>query len=77
MHKIPPHSFSASMKSPFHVELAPFKKGIKSDDPPQKVDISHLNDPTCTTTNLDETYPLDTSCDNLIYKDSPSLSSEL
>ena len=65
------------MRSPIHVELAPFKKGIKSDDPPQNVDISHLSDPTGTTTNLDETYPLDTSCDHLLHLDSHSLSSEL
>ena len=50
---------------------------MKSDDPPQNVDISHLSDPTSTTTNLDETYPLDTSCDHLLHLDSPSLSSEL
>ena len=41
------------------------------------MDISYLNDPTSTTTNLDETYPLDTSCDHLPHLDSPSLSSEL
>ena len=44
MHKITPPSPSASMRSPTHVELAPFKKGIKSNDPPQNVDISHLSD---------------------------------
>ena len=77
MYKITPLSPSASMRSPTHEELAPFKKGIKSDDPPQNVDISHLSDPTSTTTNLDETYPLDTSCDHLLHLDSPSLSSEL
>ena len=77
MHKITPPSPSAFMRSPTHVELAPFKQGIKSDDPPQKVDISHLSDPTSTTTNLDETYPLDTSCEHLVHLDSPSLSSEL
>ena len=77
MHKITPPSSSASMTSPIHMELAPFKKGIKSDDPPQNVDISHLNDPTSTTTNLDETYPLDTSYEHLLHLDSPSLSSEL
>ena len=76
MYKIMPPLPSASMRSPIHVELTPFKKGIKSDDPPQNVDISHLSDPTSTTTNLDETYPLDTSCDNLLHLDSPSLSSE-
>ena len=32
---------------------------------------------TTTTTNLDETYPLDTSCDYLLHLDSPCLSSEL
>ena len=77
MQKITPPSPSASMRSPTHVELAPFKKGIKSDDPHQNVDISHLNDTTRTTTNLDETYPLDTSCAHLLHLDSPSLSSEL
>ena len=44
--------------------------------PPQNVDISHLSDPTSITTNLDETYPLDTSCDHLIHLDSPSHSSD-
>ena len=67
----------ASMRSPIHLELALHKKGIKSDDPPQNVDIPHLSDPTSTTTNLDETCPLDTSCDHLLHLDSPSLSSEL
>ena len=65
------------MRSPIHVELAPFKKGIKSDDPHQNVDISHLNDPTSTTTNLDQTCPLDTSRDHLLHLESTSLSSEL
>ena len=32
MYKITPPSSSASMRSPTHVEAAPFKKGIKSDD---------------------------------------------
>ena len=77
MLKTTPPSSSVSMRSPTHVELAPFKKGIKSDDPPQNVDISHLSDPTSTTTNLDETYLLDTSCEHLLHLDSPSLSSEL
>ena len=65
------------MRSPIHVELAPFKKGIKSDDPPQNVDISHLSNTTRTTTNLDETFPLDISCDHFHHIDSPSLLSEL
>ena len=38
---------------------------------------SHLKDPISTTTNLDETCPLDTSCDHLHHLNSPSLSSEL
>ena len=77
MYKITPPSSSASMRSPTHVDLNPFKKGIKSDDRPQNVHISHLSDPTSTITNLDETFPLDTSCDHLLHLDSSSLSSEL
>ena len=45
MYKITPPSSYASMRSPIHMELAQFKKGIKSDDPPQNVDISHPNVP--------------------------------
>ena len=77
MHKITPTSSSAPMRSPIHLELASLKKDIKPEDPPQNVDISHLSDPPSTATNLDETYPLDTSCDHLLHLDSPSLSSEL
>ena len=76
MYKITPPPSPSSMRFPIHSELAPHKKGIKSDDPPQNVDISHLSDPTSTTTNLDETCPLDTSCGHLLHLDSPSLSSE-
>ena len=47
------------------------------DDPPQDVDKSHLSDSTSTTTNLNETCFLDTSCDHLLHFNSPSLSSEL
>ena len=47
------------------------------DDPPQDVDKSHLTESTSTTTNLNETCSLDTSCDHLLHLDSPSLSSEL
>ena len=43
----------------------------------QDVDESHLSDSTSTTTNLNETCSLDTSCDHLLRLDSPSLSSEL
>ena len=38
---------------------------------------SHLKVPISTTTNLDEAYPVDTSCDLLLHLDSHSLSSEL
>ena len=47
------------------------------DDPPHDVDKSHHSDSTSTTTNLNETCSLDTSCDHLLHLDSPSLSSEL
>ena len=43
----------------------------------QDVDESHLSDSTSTTTYLNETCSLDTSCDHLLHLDSPSLSSEL
>ena len=43
----------------------------------QDVDKSHLSDSTSTTTNLNETFSLDTSCDHLLHLDSPSLSSDL
>ena len=36
------------------------------------MDESHLSDSTSTTTNLNETCPLDTSCDHLLHLDSPS-----
>ena len=57
----------ASIWIPIHFDLTPHKKGIKSDDPPQNVDISHLSDSTRTTTNLDETCPLDTSCGHSVH----------
>ena len=42
------------------------------------MDKSHLSESTSsTTTNLNETCSLDTSCDHLFHLDSPSLSSEL
>ena len=47
------------------------------DDPPQDMDKSHLSDSTSTTTNLNVTCSLDTSCDHLLHLDSSSLSSEL
>ena len=58
------------------MEPTPFKKDTKPDDPPQNEDKPHLSASIRTTTNLDETYPLDTSCDHLHQLDSPSLSSE-
>ena len=45
MYKITSPSSSASMRSPTHVELAPFKIGTRPDDPPHNVDISLLSDP--------------------------------
>ena len=75
-YKITPPPSPASMRFSFHLELAPHKKGIKSDDAPQNVDISHLCDPTTPTTTLDEPCTLDESCGHLIHLDTPSLSSE-
>ena len=43
----------------------------------QDADESHLGGSTSTTTNLNETSSLDTSCDHLSHLDSPNLSSEL
>ena len=61
---------------PTTIHTSFIKKGIKPDEPPQNMATSHLRDPICTTTNLDEAYSLDTSCDLLLHLDSPSLSSE-
>ena len=72
MFKITPPSSSASMSSPIHVELAPFKRSGKPDDLPQDVDKSHLS----SITNLDVSCSLDTSCYHLLYLDSPSHSSD-
>ena len=77
MYKIMPPSPSASMRSPTHEELAQFKKGIKSDDPPANMDKPNLSASISTITNLDETSPFDKSCDHLLHLDSPSLSSGL
>ena len=62
---------------PIIIQTSVIKNGIKPDEPPQNVATSHLKDPISTTTNLDEAYSLDTSCDILHHLDSPSLSSEL
>ena len=62
---------------PTTIQTSVIKKGIKPDEPPQNVAISHLKDPISTTTNMDEACLLDTSCDHLLHLDSPSLSSEL
>ena len=62
---------------PTIIQTSVIKKGIKPVDPPQNVATSHLEDPISTTTNLDESCPLDTSCDHLLHLDSPSLSPEL
>ena len=55
-----------------HLELAPFKKGTKPDDPPQDVDKSHLS----SIANLDVTCSLHTSCNQLLYLDPRSHSSD-
>ena len=62
---------------PTTIQTSVIKKGIKPDEPNQKVATSHLKDPISSTTNLDEACPLDTSCDHLFHLDSPILSSEL
>ena len=62
---------------PTILQTSVIKNGIKPDEPPQNVATSHLEDPISTTTNLDEAYPLDTSCEVLPILESPSLSFEL
>ena len=62
---------------PTTIQTSVIKKGIKPVDPPQNVATSLLRHPISTTTNLDEPYHLDTSCDHLPHLHSPSLSSEL
>ena len=64
-----PHPQSQPLHSPY-ICCSPEK-------PSQDVEKSHLSDSTSTTTNLNETCFLDTSCDHLLHLDSPSLSSEL
>ena len=64
-----PHPLSQQLHSPY-ICSSPEKS-------PQNVDESHLSDSTSTTTNLNETFSFDTSCDHLLHLDSPSLSSEL
>ena len=61
---------------PTIIQTSVIKNGIKAIQPPKNVATSHLKDPICTTTNLDEACPLDTSYDHLLHLDSPSLSSE-
>ena len=64
------------MRSPIHLEPTSFKKHTKPVDPPQDVNNPHLNVTTSTTTNLNETCSLDTSCGQLLHLDSPSNSSD-
>ena len=73
MYKITPPSSSVCMRSPIHMEPTPFKKATKPDDQPQNVYKPHLSASISTTTNLDETFPLDT---HLFHLDSSSLSFE-
>ena len=58
------------------MELAPFKKGTKPDDPPQDEDKPHLSASISTITNMDVTCTSDTSYDHLLHLDSHSYSSE-
>ena len=76
MYKITPHSSSASIRSPIHLDPTSFKKDTKPVDPPQDVDKPHLNVSTSTTTNLSETCSLDISCGQLLHLDPPSHSSD-
>ena len=62
---------------PTIIQTSVIKNCFKPDEPPQNVATSHLEDPISTTTNLDEAYTLDTSCELLPILESPSLSSEL
>ena len=62
---------------PTIIQTSVIKNGIKAIEPPKNVATSHLEDPISTTTNLDDAYPLDTSCELLPILESPSLSSEL
>ena len=61
---------------PTTIQTSVIKNGIKAIEPPRNVATSHLKDPISTTTYLDESCPLDTSCDHLLHLDSPSFSSE-
>ena len=62
---------------PTTIQTSVIKKGIKPDEPHKNVATSHPKCTNCTTINLDEACPLDTSCDHRLHLDSPSLSSEL
>ena len=76
MYKITHPSSSVSMRSPIHLEPTSFKKDTKPVDPPKNMDNPHLSASTSTTTNLDVTCTLDTSCDKLLHLDPPSHSSD-
>ena len=62
---------------PTIIQASVIKNGIKRDEPSQNVAKSHLEDPISTTTNLDETYPLNAPCQLLPILESPSFSSEI
>ena len=70
-------SSSGPMRSTILWELTPFKKGVKPDETPQAVDKSHLRVSTNFTTNLNDTCPLDASCEHLPHLDTANPSSEL
>ena len=67
----------ASMRPSIHWEHASFEKGLIQDDPPQDVDKFHPCVSCSTTTNLNDTCPLDTSYEHPLHLDSPNLSSEI
>ena len=73
----PKPSFVLDTPNPKSQPVHPSDISPSPDDPPQDMDESHLSNLTSTTNNLNETCSLDTSCDHLLYLDSPSLSSEL
>ena len=62
---------------PTTIQTSVIKKDIKPHEPPKNVAISHQKDSIHSTTNLDEAYPLDTSCNHRLHLDSPSPSYEL
>ena len=69
----PKPSFVLDTPNPKSQSVHPSDISPSPDDPPQDMDKSHLSNLTSTSTNLNETCSLDTSCDHLLHLDSPSL----